>query len=75
MYHHGLVLQPQTIEEGVLGMVLQVSRSEHEVMELLELYSQLDHMLVIILGCFPIALMDRVKLAHQCTVCGGTTVH
>ena len=37
--HHGLVLWMQAIEEGVLGMILQVLQSEHVVVKLLELDS------------------------------------
>ena len=33
--YHGLILKPQTIEEGILGMLLQVSWLEHIVVELL----------------------------------------
>ena len=75
MYHHGLVLWTQAVEKGILGVVLQVPWSEHEVMELLELNSQLNHTFIVILGCFPVALLDCIELAHQGTVCGGTTVH
>ena len=52
--HHGLVLQTQAIEEGILGMILQVPRLEHVVMKLLELNSQLDYTLIVILGHFPL---------------------
>ena len=75
MYHHCLVFWLQAIEEGILGMVLQISWPEHEVMKLLELNPQLDHMLVVIFGHLPITLSDRVKLAHQHAVHGSTTVH
>ena len=37
--HHGLVLWMQAIEEGILGMVLQVPQSEHVVVKLLALDS------------------------------------
>ena len=37
--HHGSVLGMQAIEEGILGMILKVPRSEHVVVKLLELDS------------------------------------
>ena len=56
-------------------MILQVPQSEHEVVKLLELNSQLDYMLIVILGCFPVTLLYCIELAHQHTVHGGSTVH
>ena len=73
--HHGLVLWMQAIEEGVLGMVVQVPQSEHVVVKLLELDSQLDYTLIVILGHFPFTLLYRVELAYQCAVHGSSTVH
>ena len=75
VYHHGLVLWMQAIEEGILGMILQVPQSEHVVVKLLELDSQLDYILIVILGRFPITLLYHIELAHQHAVCGGSTVH
>ena len=75
MYHHGLVLWMQAIEEGILGMILQVPWSEHVVVKLLDLDSQLDYMLLVILGHFPITLLYHIELAHQHAVHGGSTIH
>ena len=64
MDHHGLVLWTQPIEEGVLGVIFQVSRPEHVVVKLLKLDSYLDHMLIVVLGQFPVTLLDCVEFAH-----------
>ena len=65
----------QAIKEGVLGVVLQVSWPEHVVVELLELHSDLNHVLIVVFGHFSITLLDSVELIHQCAVCGGTAIH
>ena len=75
VYNHGLVLRMQTIEKGILGMILQIPWSEYEVVKLLELNSQLNHTFIVILGHFPIALLYHIELAHQCAVCGSSTIH
>ena len=62
--HHGLVLWTQPIEEGILGVIFQVSRPEHVVVKLLKLDSYLDHMLIVVLGRFPVTLLDCVEIAH-----------
>ena len=64
MDHHGLVLWMQPIEEGILGVIFQVSRLEHVVVKLLKLDSYLDHMLIVVLGRFPVTLLDLVEFAH-----------
>ena len=64
MDHHGLVLWMQPIEEGILGVIFQVSRLEHVVVKLLKLDSYLDHTLIVVLGRFPITLLDCVEFAH-----------
>ena len=48
--HHGLVLWMQPVEEGILGMIFQVSRLEHIVVKLLKLDLYLDHTLIVVLG-------------------------
>ena len=64
MDHHGLVLWTQPVEEGVLGVIFQVSQLEHVVVKLLKLDSYLDHTLIVGLGRFPITLLDCVEFAH-----------
>ena len=56
-------------------MILQVPQLEHEVVKLLELNSQLDYMLIVILGRFPITLLYHIEPAHQHAVRGGSTIH
>ena len=56
-------------------MILQVPQSEHEVVKLLNLNSQLDYKFIVILGCFPVALLYCIELAHQRAVHGSSTVH
>ena len=75
MDHHGLVLWMPPIEEGILGVIFQVSWPKHVVVKLLKLDSYLDHMLIVVLGRFPITLLDCVEFAHQGTVCGSSTIH
>ena len=56
-------------------MLSQVSLLEHVVVELLELHSNLDHVLIVVLCCFSIDLLDGVELVHQCGVHGRAAVH
>ena len=52
------------LKKAFLGMIFQVSRPEHVVVKLLKLDSYLDHMLIVVLGRFPVTLMDCVEFAH-----------
>ena len=62
--HHGLVLWMQPVEEGVLGVIFQVSWLEHVVVKLLKLDLYLDHMLIVVLGQFPVTLLNCIEFAH-----------
>ena len=64
MDHNGLVLWMQPVEEGILGVIFQVSWAEYIVVKLLKLDSYLDHTLIVVLGRFPVTLLDCVEFDH-----------
>ena len=60
----------QSLEEGFLGLALQITRFEHVAVEFLEFDPDLHNVFVVVLCHLAMGLLDAVRLVQQGGVCG-----
>ena len=64
MHHHQLEFWSQSFEEGYLGLMFQITRSEHVAVEFLELHSDLNPTLILVFCQLAMGLLDVIKLVQ-----------